>query len=385
MKRRRLELRRQPQPNNHKKGIVTVWLFLFCDYFCKAKPARDLGDKSMIIKELEQLEFSDRFEQAGYRAESQLAFYLKREFKDDPQFLVFNNLRLSKSGDICQIDHLVLHRYGIIIIESKSVTTRVEVNELGEWKRWFNNNWQGMPSPILQAQRQGKFLKDYLEDNVETLLNKNLLGKQVHFIRMPMDVLVAISDSGIINRPKNDKLEQVCKADQISEKIKKIATNYRKKDSLFNLSLEIIYEFNSDEIQRISQFLLEQHQSVSPSVSTTSQNTQPQVSSIPTTKNTVISSNNKPKPLDSVPKAVVKPIASNIPQNTCPHCHSKNLSILYVRSYFFKCNDCGKNIAIKNICPTCGDREKTRKQGLEFFTECEKCNTSRLLHTNSSS
>ncbi|MFN6068546.1 MAG: nuclease-related domain-containing protein, partial [Pseudanabaena sp.] len=107
----------------------------------------------MIVKELDRLEPSDKFEQAGYYAESQLAFYLKREFKDDPQFLIFNNLRLVKADDVCQIDHLVLHRYGMIIIESKSVTTRVEVNEHGEWKRWFNNAWQGMPSPILQAQR----------------------------------------------------------------------------------------------------------------------------------------------------------------------------------------------------------------------------------------
>ena len=121
----------------------------------------------MIIKELENIKTNDKFEQAGYNAESQLAFYLNREFKDDPLFLVFNNLRFEKAGDACQIDHLVLHRYGMVIIESKSVTTRVEVNELGEWKRWFNNDWQGMPSPILQAKRQGKFLKDYLEDYVE--------------------------------------------------------------------------------------------------------------------------------------------------------------------------------------------------------------------------
>jgi hypothetical protein len=69
--------------------------------------------KVMIIKELDRIETTDKFEQAGYRAESQLAFYLNREFKDDPQFLIFNNLRLEKAGDACQIDHLVLHRYGM--------------------------------------------------------------------------------------------------------------------------------------------------------------------------------------------------------------------------------------------------------------------------------
>jgi len=318
----------------------------------------------MIVKELDRLEPSDKFEQAGYYAESQLAFYLKSEFKDDPQFLIFNNLRLVNADDVSQIDHLVLHRYGMIIIESKSVTTRVEVNEHGEWKRWFNNAWQGMPSPILQAQRQGKFLKDYLENHVENLLNKNLLGNQTHFMKMPIDVLVAISDAGIINRPQNEKLDLVCKADQVPDKVKEIATEYRKKDSLFNLSLEIPYEFAKDEIPRISQFLVTSHKPAA------------------THKKTVSVA---PKGIQK-PEIKTKPIikeAKPTAKNICSHCQSLNLSILYVHSYFFKCNDCGKNTAIKNLCPSCGDREKVRKSSLQFFTECEKCRTSRLFHTNS--
>ncbi|OIP75883.1 MAG: hypothetical protein AUK48_06620 [Oscillatoriales cyanobacterium CG2_30_44_21] len=55
---------------------------------------------------------------------------------------------------------------------------------------------------------------------------------------------------------------------------------------------------------------------------------------------------------------------------------------MYVRNYFFKCNDCDKNTAIKAICLACGDRAKIRKSGLQFFSECEKCGTSELFHTN---
>lgn len=361
----------------------------------------------MIVKELDHIESSDKFEQAGYRAESQLAHYLRREFKDNPQFLIFNDLRWEKAGDACQIDHLVLHRYGMVIIESKSVTTRVEVNDLGEWKRWFNNTWQGMPSPILQAQRQGRFLKDYLEGYVETLLNKSLFGIQSHFTKMPIDVLVAISDSGIINRPKNDKLDIVCKADQIADKVKAIATEYRKKDSLFNLSLEVCYELAKDEIPRISQFLLTHHKPAkikTSSINSNNTNTKPtnnsnQIISAPESPS-VLSSSVTAKPLSpqkkiiSVPpsnlqqseishKAIVK-VVKTTSKNTCSHCQSQNLSIAYVHSYFFKCSDCGKNTPIKNICCSCGDREKIRKSGLQFFTECEKCVTSRLFHTNPS-
>jgi hypothetical protein len=350
----------------------------------------------MIVKEFERVETNDKFEQAGYIAESQMAFYLRREFKDDSQFLVFNNLRFEKAGDTCQIDHLVLHRYGMVIIESKSVTTRVEVNELGEWKRWFNNAWQGMPSPILQAQRQGKFLKDYLEKHVETLLGK-ILFMQTHFTKMPIDILVAISDSGIINRPKNNKLDIVCKADQISDKVKAIAMKYRKANSL--LSLDPPYELAKDEIPKISQFLLTHHKSAKVKASSINQDSnlinnsnypspvieilpasnaiaKPlQKKIIPITSSNLQKSNNTNKPIAKV----VNPTS----KSTCPYCRSSNLSIQYVRNYYFRCNDCDKNTAIKNICASCGDRQKIRKSGLQFFTECEKCGTSQLFHTNS--
>ncbi|PZV27271.1 MAG: hypothetical protein DCF12_05150 [Snowella sp.] len=336
----------------------------------------------MIVKELDSLELGDKFEQAGYSAESQLAFYLKREFKDDPQIFVFNHLRLEKAGDACQIDHLVLHPYGIIIIESKSVTTRLEVNELGEWKRWFNNGWQGIPSPVLQAQRQSKFLKNYLEDHVEKLLNTMLFGKQAHFIKMPIDLFVAISDSGIINRPKNSKLDSVSKADQIPDKIKAIIAEYRKKDSL--LSLTPPYAFDKNEIPKICEFFLTHHQPAKTKIASPEKSTPvitEKIELIPQ-KSISVSLNKIHKP-EFKNKPVVKKININS-QNTCSHCQNQNLSILYGHSYYFKCHNCNKNTAIKNICSQCGNPEKTRKSGLQFFTECQKCETSRLLHTNSS-
>ncbi len=356
----------------------------------------------MIIKELENIEPTDKFGKAGFFAESQLAFYLRRAFKDDSQIFVFNNLRLERAGDACQIDHLVLHRYGMIVIESKSVTTRVEVNERGEWKREFNSSWQGMPSPILQAQRQGIFLKNYLEANVETLLNKILFGRQAHFTKMPIDVLIAISDSGIIERPKNDKLNMVCKADQIVDKVREIVSEYRKIDSLLSLSLKTAYLFDMDEVPRISNFLLSHHKpakvkasgndampTISPSVSSPIKNpviSKP-IATLPTQKKIIAVDPTPSIRSDISHKPVEKPSVKSTTttsQYTCSHCQSKNIVIVYAHSYYFKCNDCGKNTALKNICPTCGDREKTRKSALQFFAECGKCNTSRLFHTNSS-
>ena len=113
----------------------------------------------MIVKERDLREHpeQDRFAVAGAKAEAQLAFYLRRAFVDDPAILVFHDLRFKDdTGDSAQIDHLILHPYGFIVIESKSVSTGVKVNRQGEWVRFWDRQPQGMPSPVQQTETQCK-------------------------------------------------------------------------------------------------------------------------------------------------------------------------------------------------------------------------------------
>ncbi len=109
----------------------------------------------MIVKELDApAAQDDAMVRAGRAAEEQLAFYLRRAFADNVTTRVLNGLRVAHADEIAQIDHLVLHPYGLVAVESKSVTTTVRVNARGEWTRWYNGGPRGMPSPVLQAQRQ---------------------------------------------------------------------------------------------------------------------------------------------------------------------------------------------------------------------------------------
>jgi len=91
-----------------------------------------------------------------------MAFYLKRAFADDPGVHVFQNLRLEADGDASQIDHLILHGSRAIVIESKSATSSVRINERDEWKKEWNGRSTDMPSPVLQTRRQGDFMRKVL-------------------------------------------------------------------------------------------------------------------------------------------------------------------------------------------------------------------------------
>lgn len=102
----------------------------------------------MILKELAPFEGTEPFEIAGRRAEERMSFYLKRNFADSTGVHVINDFRFEHNGQHAQIDHLIVHRRGMMVIESKSVTSQVRINEREEWSRLWDGDWKGIPSPI---------------------------------------------------------------------------------------------------------------------------------------------------------------------------------------------------------------------------------------------
>lgn len=193
----------------------------------------------MIVKELDTcVETGDVFAQAGHRAEKQMAFYLHRAFGERKDVYVLNGLRLNRGEDVAQMDHLVVHQTGMVIVESKSVRDTVRVNEHGEWTRVYGRQQQGMASPIEQAKRQATFLKRFLDDHAPQVSGKILGLVQAYFGALSVDVVVAISDTGVIERPKKLELPEVCKADQAETKIKELMAEQKRNASIFNLNFK---------------------------------------------------------------------------------------------------------------------------------------------------
>ncbi|MDX1934436.1 MAG: nuclease-related domain-containing protein [Capsulimonadales bacterium] len=322
----------------------------------------------MIVKELDTFTSTDSLARAGRKAEEDLSFYLRRAFADSPDLRVFNGLRLERDGDAAQVDHLILHRFGLLIIESKSVASRIRVNEQEEWSRFWNASWQGMPSPIRQAERQGAFLRQYLQAHREVLRNKALFGMvQKGFVSMNIDVLVSISDSGIIDRPKKLPLPQVVKADQITDQVHATFQRHRKADSLFNPNVtEGGWSLSQDEIERVSTFLLREHRPLRQG---------PQKESF--------ESVTEPSPPASTPAVPFTPPDEPVPVLTCRHCQSSQVVILFGKfGYYAKCQVCEGNTQIRRLCTVCEQPEKIRKQGDQFFAACANCGTERPFFTN---
>ncbi len=309
----------------------------------------------MILKQRDEKLTTNKYEKAGEKAETQMIHYLQRAFGDDENILVLNDLRIKDdNGEVVQMDHLIIHEFGFILVESKSVTTEISINEEGEWIRHFHGK-KGMPSPINQAQRQIKILKKVLEVNKEKLFRKNLVTKILKnsFDNYPFDVLIAISDSGIINRPKQYDTSMVLKADQVCDRIEEIIGTYRKKSKSL-LSIEIPASFYSTTMQVIAALLTSKHVPIE----------QDNIHHKVEEEQVVYGEKNRKK---EVEKTALKSAFSFC----CKHCKSDNIQIVWGKyGYYFKCSDCNGNTPIKLTCKDNSCKVKLKKEKDHFYKVC---------------
>ena len=345
----------------------------------------------MIAKEYTASSTQDRFQRAGDEAEKQMAFYLKRAFGDDPAVQIFHNLRLEDGGEVAQIDHLVLHRNGAVIVESKSVTSSVRINERDEWTREWNGRWTGMPSPVLQARRQADLLRKILRARREELLSKAIFGLvQRGYGMFVFDVVVAISDQGVIQH--RGALPDVRKADQVPERVRELMQEQAALASPTSRdprAREWGMTLKPEEVTRTVAFLRAAHRERAAAASTPASTTS--TAPPPQTHGRHVAPGRPKVAQDGEPYLAVGPVS---PQSvlssppapasfTCQKCASTQLEVTYGKyGYYFKCSACDSNTRIELKCPGCGGKPRTRKSGREFFSECVPCNHSRLYFTN---
>lgn len=326
----------------------------------------------MILKELDTFSGGNAWEKTGRKAEEQLAFYLKRKYHSHENIFVINNLRFPFLDSFVQIDHLIITKYGAVIVESKSVTSKVSYNEKGEWSRLWGNHWQGMPNAVKQAERQGEALKELLKENQNELLEKYVFGRlQKTFTKMQIHLLVAISDQGSIYRKGKDIYEKnVCKAECVTDRIEEIFLSCEKSAGLFSCD-EPPWCMNEKELTKVLEFLLQQH------VPKTAEKELPEEE---------IRDNTAEE------KYIERPVEKEKTEETeekeekiraylhCPEC-GNSIRIVWgskYKNYYWHCPHCNKNFPISHKCPQCHEKLKIRKQGKEYFIYCDDCQISAL-------
>jgi hypothetical protein len=114
----------------------------------------------------------------GSYAEKGNAYYLDFDFKDSDKFIVLHDIRIEHKGRTAQIDHIVISRSGIHILESKSVKNgTLKINDDDSIEIQYSKYKKiTLPSPIEQNRRHKKVIEDFIYDTVDLPFNLKTLG-----------------------------------------------------------------------------------------------------------------------------------------------------------------------------------------------------------------
>ncbi|WP_404296401.1 NERD domain-containing protein [Halomonas sp.] len=333
----------------------------------------------MILKEKDAFAGTDERGFYGHKQEQDVAFHLRRAFGHSEQIRIIHDLVIEHCGERAQIDHLVIHPYGFIIIESKSIVGEVQVNAEGEWSRSYKGNWSGIASPIRQAELQQDVLKALLRHHVEKLLGK-LLGIQTQIGGREWRTLCAVSSTAILHREKMPKSEadKVVKTEFVAKKAQELI------GSLRGGLLKGRPWFSMQELENIGTFLLAHTAALQAELEKPAQATppdEPAPSATPVTEPAPQSYAATPEPAPAEPPEDTAAPTENL--LTCKQCGgTDNLNGMYGQyGYYVKCGSCSTNTSMKQPCPACGWKSvKVSKDGPSYTAACRKCDHQYLVY-----
>ena len=101
----------------------------------------------------------------GYEAEKENSYLIDFYLKDSKNTIVLHDLRLEHDGLTAQIDHLLIHRLEMLILESKSFKGYLEIKKDNSLEVSYNGKITSYPNPLEQAKRHAEVVKKVLAAN----------------------------------------------------------------------------------------------------------------------------------------------------------------------------------------------------------------------------
>lgn len=198
----------------------------------------------MILKELDAFHGTSQDAIAYRIAQDRMAYQLRRFFGKSEEVDVLNYLRVSSGSVIALVDHLLLHPYGLIVVEREHLVERVHVKDDGQWMRLRNGVLVEMRSPITRAYLRALSLKAFLD---------KIVKQRGFFDGVALDILVAVPDTTRIQWPTMGPLAEVCNAEQVHERVSQRILQCRRMASNSGV-------LTSSERRRLGGFLRSLHQ-----------------------------------------------------------------------------------------------------------------------------
>ena len=99
--------------------------------------------KELIAKDLKAIE-------NGYKSEKDNAYYLDFHFKSRDNLILLHDIRIEHKGRTAQFDHILIAPLGITVLESKSFTGQLTINDDNSLNVMYGKYTKTFPNPIEQ-------------------------------------------------------------------------------------------------------------------------------------------------------------------------------------------------------------------------------------------
>lgn len=185
---------------------------------------------------------------------AEAATRLRNAFKSNEDVLVLNDVRLEYGEDRdINIDHIVLHTYGITLISSRAIYGKIEINYRGEWSRSIRGRDIAMQNPIDVFKYVSRNLRLNLSANIGQLLTANK-GAQRTFENMPIDVLfIQALKSTIIGSGINQS--NIIFVEGLTQNINRTFVAYKKREFQMYGGLDN-FKISASDMYALADFLL---------------------------------------------------------------------------------------------------------------------------------
>lgn len=140
------------------------------------KAADDKSQRLKLLEDLQQSPWLDRGQKdwlhdelwrlrTGIQGEKDAAYYINADYGHNPNWAVLHDLRIEVDGEVAQIDHLLLGRTLIFLLETKNFNGNLSINAHGEFTVTYpaSSKSLGIASPLEQSRRHEKVLRKLLE------------------------------------------------------------------------------------------------------------------------------------------------------------------------------------------------------------------------------
>lgn len=156
-----------------------------------------------------------------------VASKLKTAFADSVDVIVINNVQIEVYERQVNIDHVVLHSFGITLVNSRTLYGKIEVNYRQEWVRSVKGRDIPMENPIDLFKHVSKALRDNLVKNTELILSKHN-GMQKTFDGFPIELMfIQAPKCGLQGNGINSS--NILFAEQLSNTITRHYNSYKKR------------------------------------------------------------------------------------------------------------------------------------------------------------